>query len=583
MTACAHLDCETYSEVDLRARGHYVYAAHESTDVLCAAYTLPGETEPRLWVPGGAPPEVLFHASTTIAAWNVSFEREVWNRVCVRRYGWPPLAVERTRCTMAAARAYGLPGALADAAAVLGTPQQKDPRGARLIAQHCRPRADGQRDLISDRADLHEYCRQDVRAEQSIGARVPALSPHERRVWLADQRCNDRGIAVDVHALSNAERVVELGRERVRAGLSAVTLGEVQSGSQVQAILAVLARRGMRLPDLTAETVERTLARDDIDPAARDILECRQRLASSSVAKLAAFRQYLGDDGRCRGMLRYHGAQTGRWTGGGPQPQNLPRGNAAVGECFFCSRYCGVSPDGRCRVCKHETRAASWGWGPSLQALVDFERPELVAAQWGDELAVVAGSLRALLIGSPALVAADYSAIEAVVLAALAGETWRLDVFRGDAKIYEATAAKILGKPVDAVTRGRGSSGRSPSWRPATAGAWARGSGSVRQWERRRSARPSSAGAPSLLRSCRGGANSSTRPCAQCCPATCSAAAAVWRTTVIAACCAACCPVGGRSTTTVRAWRTASCATAPSTATEVGSRRTSCRQSRATS
>ncbi len=485
MPAVVNLDLETFSAAGfsfdgqrwrsiagrqkggLPAVGAAVYAAHPTAEVLIACYRFPGG-EMQTWVPGMEnPSDLLEHVRSggLVQAYNSMFEWLFWDRVCIRLYGWPLLALENTRDTMAAVRAYGLPGALKNAANAMEMGLRKDPIGEGLIKRFCVPRSPTKHDLRLRQymGDDHEnafrfysYCAQDVRVESALSDAVPELSPYELEVWKLDQKINERGVAVDVAAMENCQALVDGMTERLTVELVHLTNGRIETAGQVGEMQKMLADYGIPMLDMTAPTIEKTL--DDkthlvhAHPWARRVLEIRAALASASVKKLGALKRTMCKDGRVRGTFMYYGAErTGRWAGRGSQPHNLPRGDAAVTKCQECGTRQGPGP--MCVKCWGPLKPAKWNFATALEALKSFEDRDLDGAilRWGDVLGVIAGTLRLLFVAAPGhrFVCSDYSAIEAVVLAALAGEEWRLEVFRTHGKIYEQSAARITGIPLE--------------------------------------------------------------------------------------------------------------------------------------
>lgn len=479
------LDFETYSEAGyffdgerwrsvagsqqggLPAVGAAVYAEHPSAEVLIACYRF-GDIGPvHTWVPGMPNPvDLLEHvrAGGLVHAFNSMFEWLMWDRVCRRRYAWPELPLGNTRDTMAAVRAYGLPGTLANAAKAMGLPLQKDSTGRGLIRRFSIPRSPTKKDIrlrnyMGDDHEnafrFYEYCAQDVRVESSLSRSVPDLSPYELEVWKLDQKINERGVAVDVPTVEACQRVVDQLTDRLTKELQYLTHGRIESASQVSAIVELLTGVVPGLVDLTADKVTDTLdnwGTLGAPPWARRILEIRQALASASVKKLAALRRTLCRDGRVRGLFAYCGAErTGRWAGRGAQPQNMPRGDATVVKCTCCGVRQGPGP--QCFRCWSPVEKVKWNFDAGLDALESFRTEDLdtLLNRWGGVLGVMAGSLRSLFVAAPGhrFICSDYSAIEAVVLAALAGEEWRLEVFRTHGKIYEQSASKITGTPLE--------------------------------------------------------------------------------------------------------------------------------------
>ncbi len=480
----ASLDFETYSEAGflfdgerwrplegtmksgLMGVGADVYAEHPSADVLIACYSFDGGISVKTWVPGMPNPEDLLHHVRTgglVQAFNSMFEWLLWDRVCRRRYDWPELPLSNMRDTMAHGRAYGLPGKLANQAKALGTAQQKDSEGISLIRRFCVPRSPTKNDpslrhyMGADhpRAQkFYQYCAQDVRTETSVGLQVPELSGYELEVWKMDQEVNERGMAIDHRAVGDCVAILAGISEKLNLELAYLTNGRVQSSGQVAKIQAMLTEYGIPIADTQAETIKAIL--DDgshlvhAHPWARRVLEIRQDLASASVKKLHAFNRYMCADGRVRGLFMYCGAErTGRWAGRGIQVHNLPRGAAKVAKCSTCGKWYGAHVDEHCGLSCGAPTPSKWSPEAVRAALTSFRDRDVEAAivRWGDVLAVIGGCLRALLVAAPGhrLICSDYRAIEAVVLAALAGEQWRLDVFNTHGKIYEQSASKITG------------------------------------------------------------------------------------------------------------------------------------------
>ncbi len=265
------------------------------------------------------------------------------------------------------------------------------------------------------------YNKKDVSAELAASARVADMTPKEHRTWLMHMRCNKRGMHVDMAGVENCLSIVEQAFAKYTARLREITLGAVGSASEVAEIRAWLSRTyGMHLYDLDDETLTEWLARKDLPDGAREVLRIRQQLAFGSVKKLYAFLHQTGADHRLRDQYVFYGAHTGLWNGRGVQPANLYSGPFKKPE---------------------QAEAAL--------AVIAFRSLELVEQTFApmDALEVVASCLRSLIIARPGyrLMGSDFSAIQAVVLAALAGEEWRLDVFRTHGKIYEMSAAKLSG------------------------------------------------------------------------------------------------------------------------------------------
>jgi len=492
-TVLADMDFETYSEAGyvwapeegkwrgpagapkgkkgLGVVGMARYAEHPTTEVLVLAYNLKDGRGPRRWVPGMPPPSDLFdHIARggLIEAWNCGFEAWIWEKVCVARMGWPPLPRQQLRDAMAKSRAHALPGALLEAGNVFSTGARKDTDGKRLLAKFSVPRNPTKKDArlrldpatdAEDGPRLYDYCAQDIRAEGDLSAAIPDLSPDELAVWQADQEINRRGVAVDTELLHPAIAVLEQALETYNAELTHVTGGTVASASEIQKLLGWLGGLGVHLPSLDEDGVAGALSRGDLPPAARRALEIRQSIGSASVKKLFALRNHLCDDGRLHDLFSYHGARTGRTTGNGPQATNLPSGGPDVIQCGTCGRHFGKSKPS-CPWCGADAgRGAVTEW--NAKATADARETlrtgslECVEYHWDAALPVLAGCVRSFFCAGPGhdLICSDYSAIEAVVLAELAGEEWRQEVFRTHGKIYEMSASKISGVPFEEFLR----------------------------------------------------------------------------------------------------------------------------------
>lgn len=444
------LDFETRSATDLLKTGAYKYAQDPSTDVWCAAFGAANE-EPLLWTPdqyspmsGGAEVplfELADDPSVTWRAWNAPFERAIWREVMHKRYGFPDIPLERWVCTAAEARAMNLPGKLDDAARVLNVVEQKDMAGHRLMMRMAKPRfvfPDGHMTWWDDedrRQRLYEYCKQDVRTEQAIAARLQRLTEYERQVWLMDQRANDRGILVDVPLATAARNVAKIVAKKANSDVSSITGGDVDKISNVGRLKAWMSALDVTVDSLDKKALAELLNREDLPLPVREALEIRVEAGKSSVKKIEAMLNAACKDGALRGLLLYWGAGTGRWAGRLVQPQNFPARTRALPEWWIESLY--ENPD------------------PIVHAALseDIERLELE----GPALEVLALLLRPMLIARPGktLVAADYSAIEARVIAWLCGEEWRLEVFRTHGKIYEASASMMFKVPLEKIKKGQ--------------------------------------------------------------------------------------------------------------------------------
>lgn len=495
-TSLPDMDFETYSEAGyewdeavqkwrklnksgsagLPAVGAPVYAEHPSCDILSLAYNLKNGLGQRLWLPTHpAPLDLLeyIRSGGLIEAQNVGFEFYIWQNVGVKKYGWPPLDPKQLRCSKAKSRAWSLPGALADAAKVLGLSQQKDTDGKRLLNKFSIPRNPTKADKrtrilpLDDAADgprLFDYNVQDIAVESELSSRVPDLTDAELAVWQLDQTINRRGVYIDMPSVDAMIAVYESECQRLEKELQAITNGEINSAGQVAAIVKHLESYGLYLQGLDSDNVEAALARE-LPPVARRVLEIRQSVGSSNIKKLYAFKLRTSADSRLRDMFEYYGAATGRWAGRGVQPQNM----ASAGPKVVRSSCCGAIHSAHLPACPYclapaattTAQPAEWG-AESMESVLRDVKSRAIYTNWKDPVGAMTGCLRGMFTAAPnhRLISSDFSAIEAVVLACMAGEQWRIDVFNTHGKIYEMSAAKISGIPFETIMQHKKDTGQ---------------------------------------------------------------------------------------------------------------------------
>jgi len=453
----------------LKLVGSSVYTEHPTTEVLTLSYDIGAGL--RRWRPGMPLPHDLFDylaRGGTIEAHHAMFERLVWENVCVKKYGFPPLNPYQLRCSMATAHVNNLPGALGNLGAVLRLEVQKDKDGKRLLDKFSVPRnptkADDRRrirpeDEPEDAERLYGYCDGDVRTEQGAAARMEPMTAAELYFWQIDQEINHRGLGIDRPAVRDCIAVLEealasYGEEcrRITGGLEAGQLAEIRGW---------LAGVGVHLPDMQSDTVELYLKKPELPPHARRVLEIRSLIGSASVKKLYAMEYSASADNRVRNLIVHHGARTGRPTGEGAQPLNMPRTGPKLVTCGACKRP--HRPDvTACPWCYVPAppieRKKQWlpEMVPHVLEIMRSRSLGLVEWFFGDALLAIAGCLRGLFVASDEpdeiapegyeLIASDYSAIEAVVAAEISGEQWRRETLAAGKDIYLASASKITGR-----------------------------------------------------------------------------------------------------------------------------------------
>lgn len=449
--------------------GAAVYASHETTDVLSLSYNLKNGTGARVWRPGMPQPLDLLDylgRGSLIEAWNSGFEWWIWNLVCTRRYGWRPLTIEQMRCAMAKARAFAYPGKLAVAATVMRLAVQKDKDGGRLLDKFSVPRNPTAKDkrlritLDDDPVDgqkLIDYNVTDIVSEAEAASRCPDLEGEELEFWIADQKINRRGVHVDADSLKACARMVELCLIRYDAEMNQLTGGRVTAASQLPSLKLFLRDCGIYVADgkgtMDDDALGHLLKTPGIHPSAKRAIEIRQMAGSASVKKVFAMVNSLSQWQRLHDLFNYHGARTGRPTGEGPQPTNLPKAGPSVYKCI-CGRHSGMHrlACGWCGLPKGpDAKKAEWGPDAVEDVLQVIKTGNLsiVEGMFADALLCVSGCLRGLFTAAPGcdLIASDFSSIEGVVTACLAGEEWRVEMFATHGKAYELGVSKITGIP----------------------------------------------------------------------------------------------------------------------------------------
>ena len=483
----------TQGKKGLPVVGSQVYAEHPSTEVLSVYYDLKDGRGRRRWLPSDPMPpiDLLEHVTRggLLAAWNSGFEYRIWNFVCRRRYGWPALPLHQLRCDAAKARAFALPGKLEKAGQVLDLVYKKDPAGDALLKKFSMPhdltkKRRAPRITVRDEPEealrLYAYNERDIVTEAEAAARIPDLEGDELEYWLMDQEINMRGVQVDREGVHNCITIVNQALEQYNRELHALTGGTVARASELAKLQGWLGAQGVHMDSLDAEHIEAALAEDDarkrwieegktgsapMRADCRRAIEIRAQIGSAAVKKVFSMANMMSAAGRLHDLFTFYGAHTGRTTGNDAQPTNLPKSGPDVCECASCGKFYGAQKvAGRfkhstCPWCRRPELPArkvhEWGWRAAIDALAVIATRDLATVEWyfGEGMPTVSGCLRALFVSAPGydLIASDYSAIEAVVLAMIAGVQWRIDVFRTHGKIYEASAAMMAKLSIEEV------------------------------------------------------------------------------------------------------------------------------------
>ncbi|MED5019310.1 DNA polymerase [Paenibacillus chibensis] len=428
------IDIETYSSINIKKAGLYRYVQSPDFEILLFAYSWDGgpveivdlkqkESLPFEVIHALYDPNVIKHA------YNAAFE---W--YCINSVMKSP--IEQWRCTQIHGLYCGYPAGLGEVGQALGLPQDKRKMGVggSLIRTFCVPCKPSKKNGMRTRTLPHhepekwqlfkDYCVGDVVAEMEILRRLSVfpVPDQEWRLWQLDQRINARGIACDLQLVEGALAVDEqIVRELMN---EAVQLSGLDNPKSVQQLKKWLTEEiGEEIDNLRKETVSELIEGAD-EGRAKRVLEIRQELSKTSVKKYQAMKTVACEDGRVRGLLQFYGAnRTGRWAGRLVQVHNLPKNKMETLEYA------------RELVRDRNVNMLKFVYGNVPDTLSQLIRTAFVAP------------------GGKKLLIADFSAIEARVIAWLAGEQWRLDVFNSHGKIYEASASQMFGVPLEAVDK----------------------------------------------------------------------------------------------------------------------------------
>lgn len=421
------IDLETYSSVDISRAGAYKYAEADDFEILLMAYAFDDEPT-QVWdfTHDGVPDwlaAVLLDPSITKLAWNMSFERACLHNA-LGVYS-PP---EQWRDAMTIAAMNGLPLSLDAAGAALQLTERKLDMGKALIAYFCKPckptiSNGGRTRNLPEHApekwtNFTEYCRRDTEVERAIYRRLECfpVPEWERRLEALDARVNDRGVMVDLDLAEAAVYVDDTQRREHKAELQKLTgLGNPNSVAQLKDWLEGV---GISCDSLDKAAVKDLRAKAT-DPTTRRVLELRQLLGKTSTKKYEAILASACRDQRVHGMLQYYGAaRTGRWAGRLVQVQNLA-----------------------------QNHLDDIGLVRELVKQRDLETLEMLFDNLPDVLSQL---IRTAFIAKPGhtFLVSDYAAIEARVIAYLAGEKWRMDVFAEGGDIYCSSASQMFKVPV---------------------------------------------------------------------------------------------------------------------------------------
>lgn len=437
MTHKMSLDIETRSRLDLAKVGVYKYA--ENCDVLFVSYAIDdnpatlktinlykGESLPEDFVVLLENPDVEKHA------FNAQFERVVLSKYLYEDHYIEPV---NWHCSMVHSLYLNLPASLDSISKFLfpkNVDAQKDKRGKMLITKYSKPRY---KDVIpeDDMNEYIEYNRQDVIVEMKVASVLDRFAPlpeEEQENYYYDQLINDKGIFIDTELVNSAIKVNNLLGEKRTAEFKILT--GLSSSRQNVAFAKWLSKQtGVPCTSVAKEPLKDYLSSLPLVPKeVKRAIEIRQEMSKSSIAKYEAINRSMCNDGRCHGLFQFYGAsRTGRYAGRLVQLQNLPRNNVE--------------------------HISDW------REDVKTGDVEYLSMLTENVPSILSQLIRTTIIAPPQkkLIVCDFHAIEAVLSAWLAGEQWRLDVFRGDGRIYEASAAEMFGVDKDSITTPDGKHG----------------------------------------------------------------------------------------------------------------------------
>lgn len=441
------LDFETASACNLKEAGAWRYSEDVTTEVISLSYAAPfddGHTVIKTWTPlvsdlvshiehMASCPEFIF------VAHNSGFEKAIWRNIMVAQYGWPDVPNYRWEDTAATCAMKAIPIGLDKATLALRLTAHKDKEGSKItrgLSKANKKGVYGREPAILER--VYEYNRQDVLATQELYERVGSLTPEEYKVWLLDQKINERGVMFDLDFVAQAQKIVTEASKPLLEEFKDLTGG--LTPNQTAKIKVWAEAQGVKLDSLNKETVAQLLGEDEDDdrdtdsdlvvpnlpPILRRALVIRGMVASASVKKLKRIPQCVCMDGRARGLLQYHGASPGRWAGRLLQPHNFPRGTLK------------------------DSRGEKPGPYVTVPAIMSGDY-SLVACTVGEPLETVVSSLRHAIKAAPGyvLLSGDFAQIEARLVLALAGQHDKTAILAAGGSIYCDMGESIYKRKID--------------------------------------------------------------------------------------------------------------------------------------
>ena len=428
------IDIETYSSIDLVKCGVYAYTESKDFEILLFAYAYDDnpveiidlacdEKLPQTVI------EDLINPNIVKTAFNSNFER-----TCLAKYLNKLMLPEQWRCSAVHSLELGLPTSLDKVAKCMNLEQKKMSEGKTLLryfSMPCKPTKSNNgrtRNLPEHDREKWEifkrYCKQDVEVERTIRKKLDRypVTDNEWKLWALDQKINDSGVKIDKALVHNAIKCDEGHQKKMVK--EAENLTQLENPNSPVQLKKWLQTKGFKVESLSKEKVKELLGEVE-DPSVKRMLKIRQELSKTSVKKYEAMKRAMCHDERVRGLMKFYGAnRTGRWSSKLVQTQNLPRNNMD-----------------------------NLGDARMLLKTGDFEMLEILFDSVPDVLSQL---IRTAFIPSnnSKFIVSDFSAIEARVIAWLAGEKWVIDTFKSSGKIYEMTASKMFGVPIEKIVKG---------------------------------------------------------------------------------------------------------------------------------
>lgn len=445
------LDFETASNCDLKKCGAARYAEDPTTEIICLGFQHQLMTEPIVLRPVDLlydDPEsglarLVNDPTVVFIAHNVLFEKFIWREIMVKVFAWPDIPNHRWHDTQAVCAMKVIPQDLDRASPVLRLSIQKDKEGSALAKSLSKP---NKKTGLYDRSEktlarVYAYCGQDVLGEVEMHETIGWLPAGERRVWLLNQRVNERGLQLDMDYVRKSQEIVDKASAPLIVEFADLTGGLKMT--QIDKFKGWLETQGLRVGSLDKEHLAALLGGDlevdddgedeldtsDYTPVMSDdvhrALSIRQLIGSASIKKLARMEACVCADGRARGLLQYHGTGPGRSAGRLLQPHNFPRGTLKLG---------GEPPDPRIVV----------------EAIMTGD-PDYVSMMLGPPVETVLSGLRHSIIAAKKrlLMAGDYAGIQARTVLGLAGQHDKTALMAVGKDIYVDMAAQIYKRPID--------------------------------------------------------------------------------------------------------------------------------------